>query len=502
MPKRAAFISLGMFNLDRSSPSPLHRQVYDTLRQEISAGQLKPGVRLPPTRALAQELGVSRNTITSAYNQLLTEGYLESKTGSGTRVTSTLPEALLQVDSDSHLMRRERTSELRKPRLSEHGNAIADIPYIWEQSRPQAFDSALPAVDEFPRKLWEKLLVAGWRQLSSHDLGYQSALGYEPLREALTTYLQAARGVRCSAEQIIITNGAQQAINIAANLLLNKGTAAWVENPCYPGIQSALRGVLADIIPVPVDEDGLVVEEGIRRAPNARLAYISPSHQYPLGVTMSLTRRLQLLQWADEHKAWIVEDDYDSEFRYAGYPLTSVQGQDQVGRVIYVGTFSKVLFPALRTGYMVVPPDLVDAAHAARAHADRGASVLEQAVLARFIEEGHLARHVRQMRTLYNERQQVFVDAAQQHLGGLLDVKPTDAGLHLVGWLPKGSDDKMISAELNQHGIVTPALSSYALEPLDRSGLVIGFTAVPAKDIPSAVRRMRGVLEKSLQKKS
>jgi GntR family transcriptional regulator/MocR family aminotransferase len=296
----------------------------------------------------------------------------------------------------------------------------------------------LPAVDAFPFKLWKKLWLESWRELTAEQLGYGAALGYWPLREAIATYLQAARGLRCTAEQVIITNGAQQALSLSALLLLNKGDQAWVENPSFNGIKAVLRSASARIVPISVDEDGLVVGEALARAPRARLVFISPSHQFPLGVTMSLTRRLKLLQWAQESDAWILEDDYDSEFRYAAYPLTALQGLDTRGRVIYIGTFSKVLFPALRIGYMVVPSGLIEAFRAARAHADRGSTLLEQLVLARFVAEGHLARHIRRMRSLYAKRQAVFVEAVQTHLQGWLDVQPNDTGLHLVAWLPEG----------------------------------------------------------------
>ena len=500
MPKVANYLSLGAITLEKESELPLHRQLYSALRNHILNGRLRPGMRLPSTRALASDLSVSRNTVTEAFNQLLAEGYLETRVGSGTRVSRTLPEETLQVGV-AETEAEKRIEVKRKPRLSRRGSAIAELPYEWEAFRPKPFDSALPAMEAFPNKQWEKLLVTNWRKLSTGGLGYQSGLGYAPLREVLATYLQTARGVRCSAENIIITSGAQQAITLTANLLLNEGDNVWVENPCYPGIKSALNGSLANIIPITVDKDGLDVEEGLQKSAEARLAYISPSHQYPLGVTLSLPRRLRLLQWAEDQKGWIVEDDYDSEYRYDGRPLASVQGLDKAGRVIYVGTFSKVLFPALRIGYMVVPDRIVDAFHAARAHADRGAPLLEQAVLASFIEEGHLSRHVRRMRTLYAERRAILVETAQHHLGNLLEINETKAGLHLVGWLPPGVNDQAISNKLKEYGMYAPALSSFAFTPLSRGGLVLGFAAIPTNEIQIAVKRLWGVLEEELRTK-
>lgn len=502
MPKTASFISLGFVGLDHESELPLYRQLYETLRESILTGQLKGGTRLPSTRALAEELDISRNTVINAFSQLTAEGYLDSRTGFGTCVTENLPEEILQITRAR--MAQAKTSAPRQivpPQLSDRAEAVAKIPYRWEAAQPRAFCPTLPALDAFPMALWQKLSAASMSDLSYAELGQLSALGYGPLREALATYLQTARGVRCTPDQVIITNGTQQALTTTINFLLNRNAQAWMENPSYIGIWAALQGALADIVPVRVDEEGLVVEEGISAAPDARLVFISPSHQYPLGVTMSLARRLRLLQWAAEKRAWIVEDDYDSEYRYQGYPLSALQGLDQDGRVIYIGSFSKVLYPALRIGYMVVPQPLVEPLHAVRAHADRGVSLLSQVVLARFITEGHFARHIRRMRTLYADRQQVLVEAVATHLPSLLEVEANDAGLHLVGWLPsiangKLVDDRQVSEALLQEGIDAPSLSSLSMLPLNRSGLVLGYTSVPAEDIAPAVVKMRPILER------
>jgi len=500
MPKIASFISLGFVELDSSHALPLYRQLYEILRESILTGQLKAGTRLPSTRALSDEWSVSRNTVINAFSQLTAEGYLESRTGFGTRVTEELPEEILQVARSRIVQAKTLAAQPAvPPQLSERAEAVAKIPYSWEGALPRAFCPTLPALDAFPMGLWQKVTVASMQDLSHTNLGQLSALGYGPLREALAIYLQTARGVRCTPDQVIITNGTQQALTTTINFLLNRNAQAWMENPSYIGIRAALQGALADIVPVRVDEEGLVVDEGIEAAPDARLAFISPSHQYPLGVTMSLARRLRLLQWAAEKQSWIVEDDYDSEYRYAGYPLSALQGLDHDGRVIYIGSFSKVLYPALRIGYMVVPHSLIKPLHAVRAHADRGVSLLSQMVLERFITEGHFARHIRRMRTLYADRQQVLVEAVETHLDGLLDVVPNDAGLHLVGWLPpqvdgKLVDDQLVSNKLLKIGIDAPSLSSLSMQPLTRSGLVLGYTSVPAVEIAPAVVKMRSVL--------
>lgn len=501
MSKSATFISLGIISLERLAKLPLYRQLYFQLQEAILAGQLAPGTRLPSTRALAQELQVSRNTTLNAYDQLIAEGYIESKVGSGTCVTHTLPEETVYISRTRKLHNQPPlpADSPLEPQLSERGSRLNSIPFV-EKSEPRAFRPGLPAIDAFPFKLWGKLLQRSWQELDKSQLGYSNVMGYRPLREAIVNYLQTARGVRCTTEQVLITNGAQQALTLSTTVLLNDGDAAWLENPSYDGAKAALHSVGALIVPVHVDQEGLVVDEGISQAPDARLVIISPSHQYPLGVTMSLTRRMQLLEWANERQAWVLEDDYDSEYRYTGPPLAALQGLDRTGRVIYIGTFSKVLFPALRIGYMVVPPSLIAPFRAARAHADRGAALLEQVVLTQFINEGHFARHIRRMRALYAKRQEVLVEVAQEYLGGLLDVQPKETGLHLIGWLPEGVDDEMVSQRLKAQGINTPSLSSYALTPLSRTGLLLGYTAIPVNDIVLGVKRMKPILAECVSK--
>jgi GntR family transcriptional regulator / MocR family aminotransferase len=293
---------------------------------------------------------------------------------------------------------------------------------------------------------------------------------------------------------VIVVAGSQQALDLTARLLLDEGDAAWIEDPGYLGARGALLGAGASLVPVPVDGEGLDVQAGQARNPEARLIYVSPSHQYPYGVTMSLPRRLALLESASRAGAWVLEDDYDSEYRYAGRPLAALQGLDGEGRVIYLGTFSKVLFPALRLGYMVVPPDLVDGFVAARALVDRHSPTLDQAALADFIADGHFARHIRRMRALYAERQAILVEAATHGLAGVLDVSTAEAGMHLVGWLPPGVDDVEASRQAAAHGVEAPPLSLYSLEPPRHGGLLLGYTAVGEKEIRDGVQRLAKAL--------
>jgi GntR family transcriptional regulator/MocR family aminotransferase len=479
--------------LDPAAPTPLFRQIYDGLRHGILAGTLAPGARLPATRGLAGELGVSRNTVLNAYEQLLAEGYLEGKIGSGTYVPGTLPEELLQVRPAAM---RERPAPAKRRALSRRGETLArpasETPR--PSLAPRPFRPGIPALDAFPFASWMRLVARHHRRPPPEALAYGHAAGYRPLRQAVAAHLGAARAVQCEPDQVLIITGSQQGLDLIARLLLDPGDAAWVEEPGYPSARAALRGAGVAPIPVPVDGDGLDVAVGSARCPDARLAYVTPSHQYPLGVTLSLPRRLALLDWARRADAWVVEDDYDSEFRYAGRPLAALQGLDRDGRVIYLGTFSKALFPALRLGYLVVPPDLVDAFVAARMVIDRQCPTLMQAVVADFIAEGHFARHIRRMRTLYAERQEVLQRAARRELDGLLNLRPSQTGLHLVGWLVGERDDRQASRRAAQAGLEAPPLADYCVEPCQRGGLLLGYAGSDARQIRDSVRRLSWAL--------
>jgi GntR family transcriptional regulator/MocR family aminotransferase len=372
-------------------------------------------------------------------------------------------------------------------------------------ARGQPFLPGVPALDAFPFDLWARLLAASWRgrapALAAAGYGAGDPNGYPPLRQAIAEYLRAARAVRADAAQVFVVSGAQQAIGLAAMLLLDEGAPALVEDPGYPGVRGALRAAGAALVPVPVDAEGMDIAAGERLAPDARLACVAPSHQYPLGVTMSLARRLALLDWAARHDGWVIEDDYDSEYRYAGRPLTALQGLDQSDRVIYVGSFSKTLFPALRLGYLVVPPALVEPLRKARLAIDGPPAALAQPALARFMAEGHFAAHLRRMRRLYAARQEALLAAVARHLGGLLDVQPAAAGMHLVATPAAGLgiDDRTASARAAAAGIDAPALSSFlaAAAPAERDvqGLLLGFAAVPEDQVDAAVQRLAAALQ-------
>jgi GntR family transcriptional regulator / MocR family aminotransferase len=351
----------------------------------------------------------------------------------------------------------------------------------------RAFRSHEPAIDLFPVQLWNRVSSRVLRHAPRTLYGIGEAMGYRPLRRAIAEYLGSARGVKCSADQILITSGAQQALDLIVRLLIDPGDAAWVEDPGYPGMASVLRAGGARIIPVPVDCQGMQVHAGMRRARKAKLAYVTPANQFPLGYVMSIERRLSLLQWALEEGAWIVEDDYDSEYRYSGRPVAALQGLDRNGSVIYVGTFTKMLFPALRLGFLVLPSRIVDAFSATKSFVDRHAPTLDQAILAEFISEGHFGHHVRRMRQIYAERVGVLVEASQQKLGGLVEVVPAGAGMRTVGWLRNGLDD-ITAAELAiAQGLEVAALSWFAAKHRPPNGLMLGFAACNEAEIRRGV---------------
>jgi GntR family transcriptional regulator / MocR family aminotransferase len=482
--------------LNPESSVPLYRQLYDEIRRAILTGRLSVGTRLPSTRQLADQLAVSRNTVVNAFEQLLAEGYIESRTGDGTYVARTLPDDLLGAGENR---RQSSPVTVQGRRLSKRGESILSNHWVkplpFGESSPLPFRSGTPTMETFPFDIWHRLEARHWRYPDYGLLTYGESAGYMPLRRAVADYLRGARAVQCTPEQILIVSGAQQAFDLAGRVLLDPGDTMWIENPCYSSARQAFMNTGARMVSVPVDEEGLNVAAGIARSQHlspARMVYVTPSHQHPLGVTMTLTRRLTLLEWANSVGAWILEDDYDSEYRYASRPLAALQGLDQQHRVIYVGTFSKVLFPSLRLGYMVVPPDLIEAFTAARTLTDRHSPLRDQAVLADFIAEGHFARHIRRTRIVYAERQQTLVRVTREIAGDLIEMRQADTGMHIIGWLPPGVEDRAVSRAAAQCGVEAVPISAYWSDPdpLPRGGLILGYAALDE----SAMRRGMRVL--------
>jgi GntR family transcriptional regulator/MocR family aminotransferase len=497
MPRRAKATQRPEIKLDATLPMPLYKQLYERLRGTILTGQLERGAPLPSTRALASELGISRTTTILAYEQLVLEGYLESRKGQGTVVARDLPTTLLHTQPD------QPPAEQIDAHQTSPGHLAARVPPLMEMPYPTRragqtggiFYGGEPALDLFPYAVWARLIARRARQSLRAFAHYQPPAGYEPLREAIAAHIGITRGVRCTPEQVILTAGSQGALDLAVRTLLNPGDAAWLENPGYFGARGALLAAGARLVPVPVDAQGLVVESGRQRGPLARLVSTTPSHQFPTGVTMSLPRRLALLDWAQEAGSWILEDDYDSEYRFTGRPLEALQGLDTAGRVLYIGTFSKVLFPALRLGYLVAPIELVEPLLIMRRFLDMHLPLLEQMALCDFLHEGYYARHLRQMRQRFLRRRDLLHRELRTHLGGLLEVHTPEAGMHLVGWLPPGKDDRRAAHLAAQVGIAVMAISTYSLEPLARGGLVFGYTTTNEEDIPRGVQRLAAVLE-------
>ena len=501
MSKIATSLSHVFTALDRSSATALHRQLYNQLRDAILSGRLSAGMRLPSTRELAGELALARNTVLNAFDQLYAEGYLARRVGDGTYVSTELPDDLLRVKRVKDV---RRHSQRNGRALSKWGRAVSSISvspgnYL---GPPKPFRTGTPALDAFPYKLWGRLLTQRWKESARAIVPYGDSSGYLPLRQAIASYLSTTRGVRCSAEHVIITCGSLHALEIVARVILEPGDSAWIEDPGFLGSRAALNAAGATLIPVPVDADGLNLASGIARCANPRLIYVTPSHQYPLGMTLSLSRRLELLRFAGKTGAWIVEDDYDSEFRYLGQPLAALQGLDTEQRVIYVGTFSKVLFPSARLGYIISPPDLVEAFVRARSVGGHQSQTLDQAVLADFISAGHFARHIRKMRKLYAERQHVLLRAARSELKGLLDLKPSNSGMHLIGWLPEGVDDSAASRAALAGDVEVTPLSAYCIEPPKSGALRLGYTGYTSRQIWNATRQLAKALATNSIKQS
>lgn len=494
MPKRPADPLFALLHLDRARPFPLYRQLYEEVRAAILTERLRPGERLPSTRRLAGELGVARRTVLDAFLQLYAEGYVEGRIGAGTFVAHMLPEELLQPAFSDAPDPPDLHGGGETPRLSDRFRRQQEAVPIalaeWPSPKPggRAFVIGVPALDAFPSALWGRMVARLGRGLQDDALSCDHPAGHGPLREAVAAYLAAARGVRCAAGQVVIVNGSQQALSLIAHVLLDPGDAVWVEEPGYFGTQGALLGAGAHVIPVPVDGEGLDVAAGRAQCPAARMAFVTPSHQMPLGVTLSLSRRLALLEWARGAGAWVVEDDYDSEYRYASRPLAALQGLDTAGRVLYTGTFSKVLFPGLRLGYLVVPPTLVEAFTTARLFADMYSPLLEQLLVTEFIQAGHFERHIRRMRALYAERQAALVEAARRDLAGWMEVAPAESGMHLLGRLPPGANDQAVARAAREQGVRVLALSRQYRGAPAQKGLLLGYAAVPPAEIIEGVR--------------
>ncbi|MGA3400786.1 MAG: PLP-dependent aminotransferase family protein [Acetobacteraceae bacterium] len=460
--------------LDRTVTGPLHLQIATRLRAAIAAGVLAPGARLPSARSLAGQLGVARGTVDAGYAVLIGEGVVVPRGSAGTIVSPELAG------------RAAPPAQRRMPFAARR---------VEPPAGPLPFRMGLPALDAFPRKLWTSLTVRAARSLGAEALAYPDPAGLRPLREAIAAYLGVSRGILCSPDQVLVTAGYQGALALATRMLLRAGDAVWVEDPGYHLARQALEAAGGNLVPVRVDRDGLRVAAGVVAAPRAKLAVVTPTHQSPLGVALSLPRRLALLAWAAEAGAWVLEDDYDSEFRYTGHPLPALKSLDRGGRVLYAGSFSKVLFPALRLGYLVVPDELAEAFARASRLWSFGLPSLEQRVVAAFMAEGHFARHLRRMRALYGARRRALAAALTAVFGDRVALELEAGGMHLLARFPGAADDGTLARRAAAAGLAPTALSSLALAHDCGQGLLLSFTNVPEDAAEALSRRLAGAIE-------
>jgi GntR family transcriptional regulator / MocR family aminotransferase len=478
--------------LNSASAHSLHRQLAEELRRMILTGRLGPGGRLPSTRSLSHSLGISRTTVTQSYDQLLSEGYLETRHGSGTFVCSQLPEDLLQASPVAAIS----ASPLAPLHLSQHGTHLADTPFSLLPDPQTAinFRYGRPALRHFPMHLWRKLLLRHCREdLTWLDYATDPQ-GYYPLRSAIAQYLTRARAVTCTPEQLILTNGTQQALDLVLRVLLDPGETIAIEDPGYLSARRVFLSHRAKLLPIPVDPSGLQVEQLIREPTPIRLVYVTPSHQFPTGAILSLPRRLELLKWAQQTGTLIIEDDYDSEYRYGERPIPALQGLDQSGSVLYIGTFSKVLFPSLRIGYLILPSSLVPLVSYGKWLSDRQLPTLDQRVLTDFITEGHLESHIRKMRSHYNRCRQALVQALKSHFGDRVTILGEQAGIHIMVRFATQLEDAEIYEKAASVGVGLISARPHYLQGGGEHEFVLGYGELDEGAIVDGVARLANVL--------
>ena len=491
MPKSPGGALLSGFNIERNSSVPIYRQLDASLRRLILCGTLVAGQKLPSTRELSSELGISRITVKSVYEQLVAEGYAQARTGAGTFVAKGL-----EFETTPKIDRGRRRSKVPDIEISGRARSIMSSKATVRHGETEAFRPGVPALDLFPVKTWNKYLLDAMESEHRHHLSYGDLNGSASLRASIAKHLADARGMRVNPEQIVITSGAQQAFVLIAFVLLNKGDTVWYENPGHIAGRDVMQIMGANIAPVPIDDEGLNIQFAIETHPKPAIIFTTPSHQQPLGTTMSLVRRLTLLNYAHENDAWIIEDDYDSEFRYRGRPLPALSALDSERRVFYVGTFSKSMFAAMRIGYVVVPPGLVDSFVKAENLLGHGSSAVVEHALSRFMDDGRFVEHIRKMRRVYRDRRDILFDCLRNDCSEWLEPQATDAGMHIVAWLKKGLHDQAVHEALLKAGIESLPLSVYCINSLDRQGIVLGFCCAQEQRIPGLVKRLSATLDK------
>ncbi|MFC4764860.1 MocR-like pyridoxine biosynthesis transcription factor PdxR [Dyella koreensis] len=494
MAKHASSVfSVDVTGLETVAGVPAYARICERIRGAITSGALARNARLPSSRTLAKDFGVARNTVDWALGQLVADGYIVRRRGAGSFVAPQLPERDATPRIPKRLTPTKRCETA--PRLSERAKALQAYPGHYQAASATPFTPSLPPSDLFPRDIWNRLLHREASRPGNDYWEYGASNGLPTLRKAIAAHASAMRAVRCSPEQVIVVTSTQQAVELAGKALADPGDHAWTERPGYQPVQHCLRAAGLQIVQVPVDEQGLDVAAGRQLEPRARLAYVTPSHQYPLGYEMSLLRRKALLEWAREADAYVIEDDYDGDYRYEGRPIASLQGIDSHGRVIYVGSFNKILFPGLRIAYAIVPEALIAAFVDAKHIADGHTALLTQGVLAAFINEGHLANHLRKTRAIYDERRQAFLEEAKV-LADVLDFGPANAGMHVTGLFKQAHqrlDDRAIAAACAQAGVDIHPLSKYGAT--DRGGLVFGFAGASRNVVQAGLKAVRRAID-------
>jgi GntR family transcriptional regulator/MocR family aminotransferase len=500
--RKKTITELGFVRLDGRKRTPLFEQLYDSIRSAILEGNLAASSRLPSSRDMVQQLGVSRTTVVSAIDRLIAEGYLQTVLGSGTFVSAEIPDDCPFVNTDpvaDHLPN-EQTVGSAKSYLSREGarheRQVSRVPGYLGSLKP--FRPGVPALDKFPINVWAQIVRRTWKSIAGKDLSYGEPAGYFPLREAIAEYLRAHRGVRCTSDQVMIVSGTQQAVDMVSRLCVDPGDTVLFENPGYACARDVFATNGAKVVPMSIDNHGAMVNKATTKFPNSRLAYVTPSHQYPLGVTLPIERRMELIRWAGRTGGLILEDDYDSEYRYAQKPIPAMQGLDSACRTLYVGSFSKVIFPALSLAYVIVPEQMFPVFENAIYLNSRPVSLVDQYVLTDFIREGHFGRHLRRMRKTHAIRRETFVTEVARHASDTLEILGSEAGLHCSAILRNGLSDEVAAQKLEEARIIARPLSSYYMDGTPKSdrvnGLVFGFACATPRQIATCMKKAASIL--------
>ncbi len=485
-------ILVTFISINKNQGKTIHNQLYEQLKKGIYEGMLRPGDRMPSSREMSAELKISRNTVLQVFEQLMMEGFFDSKSGSGTFISK-------NVDKFSYSKSRS-TLPVQKPGHSAArpyglNNAFKGHISAFEARVP--FQQSVPLIPEFPFATWARISASVHKKMHSMHLGYDDAQGYLPLRKALCDHLRISRSINCEPENMLIINSTRQALHLTAEILLSKGDQCWMEDPGYPGATSAIRRFGGQICPVPIINDGMDLDFAIHHYPQAKLVYVTPSHQFPMGNTMALSERVKLLNRAAANQMWIIEDDYDSEFRYNSRPIPALQGMDTNGNVIYIGNLSKVLLPALRLGYMVFPSNAMARQFSVgKSVIDGQSNIITQAIVSEFISQGHFSRHIRQMRLLYKKAQDDLVSLISLHLKNRLIPVPVEAGMHFVAWLPATVNARAIANEALKEGLIISPLSNYSIKFEHPNGVILGFSGFSITEMEAAVLVLKRLFDR------